>query len=88
MTYLVRLPYGRLDKQVFCVGAAFWEYSYIAGPPDTNQVLFNESTWTNIISPSADNALQTTLSSPAVAKCVPGNMFAGAFETELRLLFI
>ena len=54
-------------------GAAFWEFSYIAGPPDSNQVLFNESTWTNIILPSADNALQTMLSKPAVANCVPGD---------------
>ena len=53
-------------------GAAFWEYSYIAGPPDVNQVLVNESTWINIIEPAADGALQTMLSNPAVSNCVPG----------------
>lgn len=58
----------------FCdaAGAAFWEYSYIAGPPDVNQVLVNESTWINIIEPAADGALQTMLSNPAVSNCVPG----------------
>ncbi len=53
-------------------GAAFWEFSYIAGPPDTNQVLVNESTWSSIIEPAADGALQTMLSNPAVSNCVPG----------------
>lgn len=53
-------------------GAAFWEYSYIAGPPDTNQVLVNESTWSSIIEPAADGALQTMLSNPAISNCVPG----------------
>ncbi|KAA6420119.1 MAG: mannan endo-1 [Trebouxia sp. A1-2] len=52
--------------------AAFWEYSYIAGPPDTNQVLVNESTWSSIIEPAADGALQTMLSNPAISNCVPG----------------
>ena len=53
-------------------GAAFWEFSYIAGPPDTNQVLVNESTWSSIIEPAADGALQTMLSNLAVSNCMPG----------------
>ncbi|DBA97559.1 hypothetical protein WJX77_001628 [Trebouxia sp. C0004] len=53
-------------------GAAFWEFSYIAGPPDSNQVLVNESTWSSIIEPAADGALQTMLLNSAVSNCVPG----------------
>lgn len=45
---------------------------YIAGPPDENQVLFNESTWTNIIEPAASNAAEYMLSSPKLANCNPG----------------
>ena len=45
---------------------------YIAGPPDENQVLFNESTWTNIIEPAASNAAEYVLSSPKLANCNPG----------------
>ncbi len=62
----------RLHNCCDVAGAAFWEFSYIAGPPDTNQVLVNESTWSSIIEPAADGALQTMLSNPAVSNCVPG----------------
>ena len=54
-------------------GAAFWEYTYVAGRSDENQVYFIESTWTNIIQPAARDAVQSVLSGPAVANCVPGN---------------
>ena len=67
--------YGVRHNRRNVAGAAFWEFSYIAGPPDTNQVLVNESTWSSIIEPAADGALQTMLSNPAVSNCVPGTHF-------------
>lgn len=53
-------------------GAAFWQYTYITGRDDENQVLFKESTWTDIIKPAADEAVQMVQSRPPVANCVPG----------------
>ena len=55
-------------------GAAFWEYTYAAGRMDENQVLFNESTWNTIIKPAAQSTMQTMMSQPAVANCVPGEL--------------
>ena len=54
-------------------GAAFWQYTYITGRDDENQVLFNESTWTDIIKPAADETVQMVQSRPPVANCVPGH---------------
>ena len=59
---------------MYPTGAAFWQYAYIAGKDDENAVLFNESTWTDIIKPAADKAVQAVQSRPAVANCVPGDV--------------
>ncbi|KAL3133319.1 hypothetical protein ABBQ38_007197 [Trebouxia sp. C0009 RCD-2024] len=61
-----------LDSDGYFKGAAFWQYSYIAGKTDENAVFFNESTWTDIIKPAADKAVQAVQSRPALANCVPG----------------
>ena len=55
-------------------GAAFWQYTYIAGRDDENQVLFNESTWKDIIKPAADKTVQAVQSRPVIANCVPGDL--------------
>lgn len=55
-------------------GAAFWQYTYITGRDDENQVLFNESTWTDIIKPAADKTVQAVQSRPVIANCVPGDL--------------
>lgn len=54
-------------------GAAFWQYTYISGREDENQVLFNDSTWTDIIKPAADKTVGLVQSRPPVANCVPGD---------------
>ena len=54
-------------------GAAFWQYTYISGREDENQVLFNDSTWTDIIKPAADETVGLVQSRPPVANCVPGD---------------
>lgn len=57
---------------------------FIAGPPDENQVLYNESTWTNIIEPAASNAAAYVLSTPAMANCNAGQQKCMTLHSYLQ----
>ena len=56
-------------------GAAFWQYTYISGRDDENQVLFTDSTWNDIIKPAAAEVVGLVQSRPPVANCIPGDPF-------------
>lgn len=54
-------------------GVAYWEYDYLNGATDSdNLVRMSDSTWTNILQPAAAAVVQKVAALPLVNGCVPG----------------